>query len=167
VRLLYPTGVAPAEPEVLGRYGFNAGVPIAIERIVNLYSPLVGYTKVPENDDIDRFDAQRVVDVQRFLFERFTCDAAQRKAQLAALEDELDLAGKDAAAEKGIVVTAEQMWVSDRAGVILSKLPDLHAKILRNELVACPGAAGVMTGRSWLLLGGVFVGAYFLFGGHK
>ncbi len=161
---LLPTGLVTPDIEVLGRYGFNPGVPVAIERIVNLYSPLVGYAKVPENDEIDRFDARRVVDIQRYLFESFSCDEPTRKAQIASLEHELEIAGDDAAAEEGIVVTAEQMWVSDRAGVILQKLPDFHGKILSGVMKPCPSR---FTARTALVLGGVFLGAYFLLGGHK
>jgi hypothetical protein len=162
---LLPFGTAIPEPEVLGRYGFASGVPIAIERIINLFSPLVGYAKVAENDEIDRFDADRVVEIQRYLFEHFACDESARKAALAALDEQIDQASLDASAEEGIVVTPEQMWVSDRAGVVLDKLPRLHSQIVSGQMKDC--GPSLFTGRTALVLGGVLVGAYFLLGGHR
>lgn len=161
---LLPQGLAAVELDELGRYGFAQGVPIQIERLINQYVPLVGFGKVAENDQIDATDAARVVAIQRWLFERFSCDASARTAALSNLDHELELAQLDADEEIGIHITAEMMWLSDRAGVVLDRLPRLHGQIVSGAMTPC---RSLFSGRTVLALGAVFVGAYFLFGGHR
>lgn len=159
---LLPFGVTLDPPTLLGRYGFGAGVAAVLEGIANSFAGLTGYSQVPIDDDISSGDAARIVEIQRYLYDRYECASASRKALLARFEEDLDQAAADAKAEKGLSVTAEQMWVSDNQNSLIEKLPAIRMKIALGTLKPCTNWGTVAA------VGGlVVVGAMVLGGGKR
>lgn len=144
------TTVSP--PRAMGYYAFDAGVELAMEQLINQFAPLVGYTRVVVDSHLDAGDAERMVRIQRMLFSDYTCDSSAKKAGLAKLETELNAAATEAAAEKGITVTPEQMWCADNQTAITTKLPAIWAGIGNGQIKKCSSIP-------WLWIG-LGVGVY-------
>jgi hypothetical protein len=153
--------VTIGQPKILGSYGFGDGVPQTLEDLVNQFAPILGFPQVPVDGVIDPTDATRLVQIQRALYTKYSCDSAQRSAGIAKLEAELDSAAIAAKAEQGIIVTPEQMWVSDNQNGILAKLPPVYDAITTGQIKPC----GV--GSRTLLWGAVLLGGFVLFSGER
>jgi len=158
-------GAGPGPVTVTGIYGFDEGNAALIEAMVNTFAGLVGFTKVPQDGFIDTTDADRMVRVQRFIFENYICKSDARKAAVDKLEGDLDAAGVLAMEERGATVTPEQMWVSRNQDGIISKMPTIHHRISSGELKRCAAKSLVTTQN--LVIGLVVVGGILWWGKGK
>ena len=156
-------GALKIGPVTSGRYAFDEGNEALIEKLINTWAAIIGFAKVPVDGFLDTTDADRMVRVQRFIFEKFVCGGPARENALAKLEDDLDQAAdfaREEASGTGQVVTAEQMWVSLKQDGIISKLPGVNDRVASGELKRCPEDSLFTTKN--ILIAGVAIGALWM-----
>ena len=141
------------------RFAFDEGNERLIELLINTWAGIMGFPKVPVDGSIDTTDADRMVRIQRFVFEKFVCGADARNGALDKLDDDLDQAAvfaKEEVASSGQTLTAEQLWVALHQDGILAKLPIINQRVASGDLKPCPSAS-LFTARN-LVIGGAVAG---------
>lgn len=148
-----PVGLTVAGIKVSAYY-IRPGVAEKLEIQLNRFAAMAGVRPVTVDGDISEVDAFKLVKIQKWLYQRYECDLAKRKADLEAFAQRLDEASEIAANQPGAQPpTADQMWVSMNQDSIVYRFTRLGDMIESGELEPCPVNWKPILGVVGLLLG--------------